>query len=545
MFSSPLTNLIIGSGKDVYLNNKKITTFSFDGNISGTQYEGKYFFTDGNDIYVYGRFPSVESEFVHLIGTALTTNTWFAIVNPPSDYVPLDMKGEGDTATAYLQGRTVYDFNNKTLWYEPCKKELEDNYKGANVIPSDVKYILNHKGRLFISGSEGDDDNIFISDVQNPYYYPVGLPIQIPPDSDRVVGMIEFDDAAIIGRHNDIYAITGETNRLDVGYDLFTLRKLNTHTGFINNNCVNHVHNYLFFLGNDGVAYALSSISNNERILSTSVLSKQIDLFKKPISLNKVDLDGAVTCFYDDNWYVSIKDKVLVYSYEHRAWTVLDGMKARCFHIANRQLIWGNDNGQVATFSDGYLDFGSPFISYYETKDIDCDSPSLYKNFRDFYIVTKLEDGYETDIYTDVYIDNYKAIMYDIISYKPSKWGETLWGDELVNYDVIRSVSHRINKRGRNIRFRFTNGYKVTGTVDLPGELYSYPNKVDGTLIYVWLDESIYFFHHSQIDSSITGGTLDEQLKAMGWRKLTLNQLNQPMRIHQINFNYEEKGVYR
>jgi hypothetical protein len=49
MFSSPLTNLIIGSGKDVYLNNKKITTFSFDGNISGTQYEGKYFFTDGKD----------------------------------------------------------------------------------------------------------------------------------------------------------------------------------------------------------------------------------------------------------------------------------------------------------------------------------------------------------------------------------------------------------------------------------------------------------------------------------------------------------------
>lgn len=92
------------------------------------------------------------------------------------------------------------------------------------MIPSKPSYIISHDGRLYISGSVEENDTVFISDIQTPFYFPAVLPMQLPSNADKIVGLTVFDSCVIVGRRYDIYSIRGTTNRLDAGLELFTLK---------------------------------------------------------------------------------------------------------------------------------------------------------------------------------------------------------------------------------------------------------------------------------------------------------------------------------
>src|SRR5690606_2606183 len=104
----------------------------------------------GDKIRVYGKFPQSTTTYEEVIGTPVDDYVVLEVVNPPADYTPLD--------TSHTRGVTKYDYNNLKVWYEPCQNEKTDAYKGENVLPEKPKYIVNHNGRIFLSGSEKDDD---------------------------------------------------------------------------------------------------------------------------------------------------------------------------------------------------------------------------------------------------------------------------------------------------------------------------------------------------------------------------------------------------
>ena len=179
-------------------------------------------FVDGDKINAYGKFPKVSSTYVKIIGTVPIEddNVVLNVVSPPEGYVPLGksiitvniIKSENDGSNSvqinsywytleereevdvvidtqyyavfntendsvklynldeidedniitHLEGVLNVDYTNSNIWYEPCKAEIEDEYKGVNVIPKNIKYIVGHKGRIFASGDREDDDNIYI-----------------------------------------------------------------------------------------------------------------------------------------------------------------------------------------------------------------------------------------------------------------------------------------------------------------------------------------------------------------------------------------------
>lgn len=586
--------LVTATDKELYIDGVKIT--DVNSKIDGISHQGKYFFVDGDKLKVYGSYPKIESTYIKIIGDVPEKNVLLEIVPPPDNYTPLgkhsvseasivtvkkikfvgglyevlldddekwyeliydgniniqvgneyiieyddDKKPtkvklrhieEGDS---HITGITVYDYEKGKVWYEPCEFEIEDEYKGANVIPKNLKFIVSHKGRLFVSGDREDDDNIFISDVENPYYFAVGLPIQIPPTSDRITGLITYDDSIIIGRERDIYSLAGETNRLDLGLELFHLKKLNTHTGFINNTSANHVHNYLFFIGSDGNAYALSSSNNEYRVLATQLINNSINFAAQPISLSLGDVREAVTCFHGDNWYISMDSKVLVYSYRHKAWTMLNGINARSFCVISDVLYWGNDDGKVASFSDDYLDFGQPFLCHWSSKFFDLDEPSIEKYFKEFNTISEGSDVFNTDLYVSFNIDHYdtgEAVLLTPIEPDKSRVNN-------VNY----LSPYRINRRGRNIRFTFRNGIKGFGEVDYFLDLWPYPRE-DGIMVYV-KSEDVYYLYHTfhETDNFCESWDMECVIRKMGWVKIGKLDLNQTMKILKIDFNYETRG---
>lgn len=583
--------MVVASDKEVYIDGKKVADVK--AKICGISHEGYYFIVDGDKINAYGKFPKVQSTYVNIIGELPDEedNVVLTVISPPEGYTPLggiegvvtvqDVKVEdgvpqallGDgkwyilivyngmdinigssytaeydeadptkvklvdskSALSHAEGILNVDYTNKNVWYEPCKAEIEDEYKGANVIPKNIKYIVGHKGRIFASGDREDDDNIFISDVGNPFYYPVGLPMQIPPDSDKVVGLTVYDDAVIVGRERDIYAISGETNRLDLGLELFNLRKLNTHTGFANNTCFNHVHNYLFFIGSDGNAYALSSSRQEYRILSTQLINDTIDMFKEPINMSYGDIRDVVTCFNNDYWYLSIEDKILVYSYRHKAWTLFNGFDARSFYVLNNELRWGNAHGQISTFSRNYLDFGKPYECYWSSKFFDLDEPSTNKYFKEFNVISESHDNYDNDLYVEFNIDHYgKGNM---VHLKPKVSDHTR-----IN-NVAYSIPFRINKKGKNIRFTFVNGITHIGEVELYTQLQTYP-KLDGSLVYVKAEDKYYLYRYGSANLTTVCGEYDWDciIKSMGWVEVGNVEINQPMKVYQVNFKYKLSG---
>ncbi len=498
-----------------YINDLILTTIS--GKPCGTNHNGRYFFSDGVKLWVYGRFDQVTSTYCTIIGTPINNYVLLEIVSPASDATRLD--------TTHTQGVLNVDYTNFKVFYVPCQNEFVDTFSGANVVPSGVKFITSHNGRLFVSGDQKDDDNVFITDIQNPFYFPVTLPIQLPPNSDMVVGMCVYDNSVVVGRKEDIYAIYGSTNRTGMGVDVFQLRKLNSHTGFANQDAVKVAHNYMFFLGNDGNAYSLASTRTNEKLLSTTILTKNIDITKDPLNLSPTDIYTASSYFFKDEWHLSIGDKVLVYSYIHLQWTVYNMMDARSFYVINNQLIWGRSDGHTATFDETtFLDFGLPYQSYWYSKRFDMGDANAFKQFREFFLVAYTYEFYVSDVNITFEIDYDDVSDRVVVSNQMSVYGKAKWGDRYITRNISESLPFVIGRRGRSIRFKLSCSYNKDGEVATYADLEFYLGKKNGLLVYVTGESKYYLYEDG------------------AWQEITIEGLNQRMKIFQVNGDYEMRG---
>jgi hypothetical protein len=282
--------LVRATASNLYINQYNVATLT--GRPSGVNHQGKYFFADGNKLYVYGKFAQSTSTYTKVIGSPINNYCMLQVVSPANGHPRLD--------TTHVQGVLNVDYSNMKIFYEPCENEFTDTYNGANVVPTGVKYIASHNGRLFMSGADKDNDNVYITQVQNPFYFPTSLPINVPPNSDKVVGLYVYDDSVIVGRYNDLHAIIGSTNNPELGVEVFRLKRINSHTGFASNGAVSIAHNYLFFLGSDGNAYALSTTRGDDKTLVSSILNNTIDVFKEPIGITQDDLYYSSSIFVND-----------------------------------------------------------------------------------------------------------------------------------------------------------------------------------------------------------------------------------------------------
>lgn len=492
------------------------TSYAIAGEVDSVNFQGLHFYCDGVDLFVYGKFPQVGDTFTIIIGTPVATNTRMKVVDPPAGYTPLN--------ASFTRGKTVYDYTAGTVHYEPCENELNDPYKGANLQPENPKFIQVHKNRLFVSGDHKDDDNVYITDSGNPYYFAVGLPIQLPPNSDKVRGMTIYDDAVMVGREFDMYKIQGDTNNPELGFPLFELRRINTHTGVANNHCFDVAHNYLFFLGSDGIAYALATTRMDERLVGTQIISQSVDIFSAPISAMQSDVLNARTVFDNEHWYVQIGDNTLVYSYRIRSWTMYDYVDMNAPFYWKDKLIWGRKDGKVVEWSNDFLDDGRPIFCTWHSKSFDFGSSVRYKQFKEFFLVTHAFDYNDTDVRITFNIDYSDVNVATTVENKLSIWGKAKFGDRFINRNINASVPSVIGRRARYMRVIVSNGYRVNNTVALPIDLLDIPEKYNYMGAYV-TSESRYYYYFQ--------GT---------WYPLTAEEVNQPMRVYKVNGEYEMKG---
>lgn len=449
-----------------------LTTLSLTGGngVDAENFLGLYLFCDGGVLKCYGTYPQVTDTFNRVVGTPTGTYKVMTIVSTPTDYTPL--------ATSYAQGVTVYDYTNGKIWYEPCQNERDDPYKGFSVVPPRLRYITSLNGRVYASGDNRDDDNIFITDVGNPFYFPPSLPIQIPPNSDAVRGLIVYNDAVLVGRKHDLHIIMGDTNNPTLGLSVFELRKLNAHSGFASNKSVTIAHNYLFYVGYDGNCYAMNNTSASDVLLITTVLNKKVDFMNAPFALTHDDISDSVAFFFDNVWYVSIKGYVFCYYYLNQAWTVWNGLNARSFYAQDYVMLWGNDAGQVCKFSTDYLDQENPIYAFWLSGTIDLNEPYLEKYWRSFFLVSRTFRGYQSPVNLTFDLDFVKVYNKFTVDNPQAIFGTSKFGDKWSANETNISLPFTLGRRSRTIKLRIESGldntplrfYQINGEYETRGK---------------------------------------------------------------------------
>jgi hypothetical protein len=501
-------------------NNGSYNTITLEGGtgVDAENYLGRYMFVDGVNLRAYGKFPQTGSTYERIVGTPTASYIDLKVVSTPTTYTALD--------TTHVRGVMVYDYTNKKVWYEPCTNEKNDPYLGVSAVPENPRFLTSLKGRLYVSGNAKDDDNVFISHAGNPFYFPPSMPLQVPPNSDSVTGLTVYDNSVLVGRKRDIHVITGVTNNPDLGAEMFELKRLNTHTGFMNNKCMNVAHNFLFFIGYDGNAYGMSNSRTVEKILATQMLNDNLDFRGFPFGLDREDMLTSCTLFHDNLWYVSIQGFVFVYNYKLRAWTVLDNLDIRSFHSKDYTLMWGNEAGQLCEFSDHYLDQGKPYLAFWESGSIDFDEPSTYKQFRDVFILAYSYTGYESDIRVGFELDFNDIEGQVSIPNQVARFGTARFGDRYSARNTNPSLPFTVGRRARNIKIRLANSYDVKGNVASTVELNSMQGMQDEDTYYNTGDSQYYTWHNL----------------SRTWEVRSVEKLNQPMRVFQVNGEYELRG---
>ena len=489
--------LIRATENSVYAGTTKICDVA--GKIQGVTYIGNYYFVDGAKLRLYDGtsvYEIVEAPHAYLkndveIGaTEMEFKDWddrievgstiyieglythictVSTINKETSEVTftpaVTNKYDEDTFVrlynprneSYVEGEMKEDVSLKLKWYEPCAQELNDVFKGECFIQRDCTSITYDTERLYISSSTENPHEIYISDINNPFYFPVQLGMQCPPNGDKVIDVVRFDESIVVGRQDDIHVIKGETN-IDTLSSMFTLTKFDTHAGFASVNNARLANDYLFYLGSDMNVYGMHSTQYNSQLRATIKLNKDtIDLKLAPLSFTYEDIKYAPAVFYENEYYIVIKDKILVYNFDNRAFTVWSGMNATYFIKKGDQLLIGTANGKVCYIGGEYNDDGKPIECYYQARNDYQNEELKFKDYLDMFAVTHVFEEADSGVTLTALVDHMEVDEEFDIRNQISRFGITKFGDILISRNIAQTDDIPLDTRGRSVAIVFSN----------------------------------------------------------------------------------------
>ena len=493
--------------------------------LSVAQFQDKVYFVDNGLRIHFLKIEELENNDIPNI---------YYICDPPQSFKP---NPKPATKGVVKEAPSVYGKPNMIdVWYEPCEYELEDGYKGVNKTENFRKrYICVHKDRLYVAGDDKDPNMLHMSDILNPYYFPASLPIQTPPDGDRITALKVFGKALIIGRQDSMYALFGNTNR-DNSEEAYQLVKINTHTGVVNNKCLDVVQNFLFYVGNDSNLYKMSHVTTSNYTLVTTKLNNTVDLKKPPLNKTIWDIKNAHTYYdkYNGEWWVQLGEDSLVYNYDYMAWTRHKGCENRMMLHFNDKFTLCRDNCTFTCFDDSvyydmdyeYPELKLPIPCYWTSKDIDFGSPVRIKQIRDTYVVSEVYDDKRTDVRVKYDIDYVSVENENRVESEISLWGKAIWDkNRFISSNISRSLPIMVGRRGKTFKIWIGNGYKFK---DYVTELPHQEETEVGDLFYC--NGKFYVRQPRDYETREYYRELDEE------------ELYQPMKIYEISGLYEFKG---
>lgn len=304
-----------------------------------------------------------------------------------------------------------------------------------------------NSNRLFITnnGLEGHRNEEYISEANNPLYYPDSNTTKIGLDSAPITGYSRLSDGKL-AIHKDITdtdcTIYYRNYNMYDGEEVFPLMSGTKGVGCINPQSCHTLQNDPLFLSRTGI-YSVQSNGNNtdERYFNLRSYYINKKLLENP------NLNEATAITYKNKYYISINNECYVcdsrmQSYEKNSntagyqyeWYYWDNINARVFFVYENELYFGDINGNINKFmKDYYKDNQNPIISRWETPFTNLNNPLNKKTIQRLTVSinpdktdTGIIIGYITDkkdkkILNKLYANNQKTIPKQLICSKKIK----------------------------------------------------------------------------------------------------------------------------
>lgn len=260
-------------------------------------------------------------------------------------------------------------------------EEDEDVPIDANTIHT-CNRILLHWDRILLYGDVAKPDVMYISDLNNPAYFPTNNTLQFRnPRKERITSIVRYRDNLVVFTPSSIQALYG-TNPED-----FHRVMLNTDVGCIADRAAKVVKNYIVFPSFEGIALL--------KTIGLSETRSNVELIDGKIS-NIVPQANNAVAYVRDNQYCIVypNDKLqLRYYYEWDVWVkdISDSLDFTDVIVEHGKLTALGTDGRIIEDSNDYQDEDIPFLCKISTKDFFFSEPYSLKKLREAKIL------YETD----------------------------------------------------------------------------------------------------------------------------------------------------
>ena len=293
----------------------------------------------------------------------------------------------GGVATVYYGYQ--YVLNRGVIEYQKVTAAYPDRVNYCTILQ---KYGYGgNADRLFISGNPALPNYDFWSGYNDPTYFPDLNYAQIGDENTAIMGYSWLSDGSLAihkewnGQDSTIYIREGTTYN---GQVVFTLKQGAVGLGVVSSRCGGYLNGDPLQLSTEGV-FATIPVGNtaiNERY------AQNRSYFVNPL-LKKQNLADAEAIVHKGKYYLAAGDYVFVadgdqrsYSYKgdqsSYEWYLWDNVPVRVWWSDGESLYFGDAQGNIYVFNDGYEDNGEPVKWEWMTPWLDFGRQTYYKKVK-------------------------------------------------------------------------------------------------------------------------------------------------------------------
>ena len=330
--------------------------------------------------------------------------------------------------------------------------------------PSDPKYCVFHKGRLFVAGQSADPTRLSWSDFADyDSWLSTGfVNVPQPKTGDPITGITVFQDNLIIFTEKTKYILYGD----DPGN--FVLRQSSGREGCVANKTIAKDPNYVYFLSNDGV-YRFNG--SQDQLMSDGIQT-EIDNIPDKTKCSAVYQGNYYRLYYPQTGSTN-NDSCILWDTLYDFWLRDSGTYVdKPFITTEDTLVEGSSRmGAIYYGEQAYSDLGKPIEFKYWTKVYGDGLRKIY--LRRFIPSIRLQSQpYSMNIFIDLDQRGTNSISYTLdASAAGTNWGSgetwgggSTWGSETVG---VPQVFRGTEAFWHQIKFEQTG-------VDTPVEILSY-----------------------------------------------------------------------
>lgn len=229
--------------------------------------------------------------------------------------------------------------------------------------------------RVFVSGNPDSPNQIWVSGLNDPTYWPENSFYKVGRENEAVQGFAKQYDYLVIEKE---YSKWNMQFQLLDGKASFPIKPINDEVGTLARWSMQNIENTPVSLTQSGVYLLKASNIRDER--NVEKISGNVDAQL----LKEANLEQAISVDHDNQYWLALNQKVYLYDYLIKEWFIYDNIDATAFLEFEGTLYFGNGSGNVYRFKTKnhltpYNDDGQPINVYWYSKLIDFGAPERYK----------------------------------------------------------------------------------------------------------------------------------------------------------------------